>query len=377
MSHLGWGKFGYFGVQKQLQDIDITIVGSSLTAALLAGQLSQKHKLNVALVMDTSVPFRTTSNNGFCFPMLLAPHLWHCTQNGREDALALCRQIGGRRAVASQGLSVASISSYGAESLDHLSQLTRLFGIESERRPSKRLANAISAYAFRGISEINGAHIWRGLGQKFEEWQIPILNMRSVELAFEENAYQIQLNEKPQFLSKELVLVDDGVSHFASPDTLAKEFQFKAKTEIAYKDRLTAQSPLFAPEMGMSLSRSNSKVWNVTIAGSRRDAIDGLSTYLRGFKPERVFAMRRKNQLAHLSNFPYFGELRDKQDGTPKAIVGFDNFGPFGTPMLARWIMGALTSDDEGLVAEALDKQTAGGIADLNYPNIFEEEPVT
>ncbi|MCB9993437.1 MAG: hypothetical protein H6873_07245 [Hyphomicrobiaceae bacterium] len=330
-----------------MEERDVAIIGTSVLAALLAISLVRDHRKSVLLVTDRSRPYRLARDMPASFGFFLNANAWHVLRACRDDGQRLIADIGGRWLVRRRDLHLGAVSAAGAQALDHVTQMARFYGQESESVSSRQVRGSTAGCVVRGVSMFDPARFWLKFRETGRSADISLTDIGGLSLGFgASGGGDISANGQT-YRAKRIVLVDnEAIANFSPSDLLASSFAFGQDSVIGLSQRGKERGELYVPEFDLRQFASGRFARIVGISGGRDAALATAVRLLPEFDVRHITAMSSRTTISVRGGGPLAGRGGSAR---PFVIAGFGLAGPFFAPALARLIADAPTRDEERL----------------------------
>ncbi|MCB1517201.1 MAG: hypothetical protein KDJ19_06250 [Hyphomicrobiaceae bacterium] len=298
-------------------------------------------------VTDRSRPYRLTRDLPANFGFFLNPHAWQVLKSCRDEAQHLINEAGGRGLIKRRDLHIAAVSGAGAQALDHVTQLARFYGYESESVPVEQVIKPRASGVVRGVMSFDPARFWLKFFGRINSDKITIADFANMSVGFgTSGGAEIRANEQT-FRAKRIALIDsEAISHYCPDDLLSGCFETGQDSVIGLTQRSRQRETLFVPEFNLRQFVSGRFARVIGLRGSLDEALSNAAGLLSDFEPGQINALSTRSSLAVKGGGPLAGRAGA---GSPLLIAGFGLTAPFLAPALARLIAESLRPEEERL----------------------------
>ncbi len=213
-----------------MKKYDVGIVGETLLAPFLAGQLAHVHGKKICLFLSGAVQHRIRREINFSFDLITRPESWEMLNQAREEALPIIANIGGAQAVGKVPALILSHTPAGADMLSHMYHYLHGMDYQIERLAEADFPHAIAAYRARAVRIVRPDAFWPAILEWLAKLGVDMIEPEELTIKpRKEGAAQIKTTKAICDVGQ-IVLADDRSIHQYGAVSVIERFFVPVKT---------------------------------------------------------------------------------------------------------------------------------------------------
>jgi len=330
---------------------DFLVVGATPLARLLAGLLAGTHGRRVAFVGESQSGYRLPRGIDLSVAPVTRPESWALVAQALPETLRLIGRIAGRGAWSHVDPIFFADTVGGREALSHIRQMAAGFGIAAERVAPSMLGRGRDGVVLRDAVRLNRPVLEAALDAWLDRQGVQRLPPEGLAIGMDGSAAPAHSPEAP--LARQAVLADDAAIMALLPlrqwPTLLR--RQRAATILTTPTRPIAGPVMLQIDTGTMLLQQEEGGIAAMGPGDMARFSAGLQLLLGQERQVQQAGQTAYQRLETLDGAPAVGRAA----GTGADILaGLGPTGAFLAPVLARWLAGAATPQEEGWLGARL-----------------------